>query len=532
MSGGKKVKIRKGKSLRLRIEFIKAFIIAISIIIIVCPIATKAYFQNLYEISIGGKTIGYALSKDDVHEAYKQARIKESKKTDQLVIVEKEIELKQIKGNTMKAFDTEELAGVLYDQFKSGLKKDARVVAYTIKINNYTATLASKEDVLKVLEKVQSTYDTEDKFTVDFIKDEDRETPVLGITVLGATANATQNLTTGETTTEEVTTATAETTEAASTEATTEATTEPTTEAQTSTDGILNIDFQEDIQITEVYVDPDTISTSKEVYSNITTARNEESIYIVRSGDSLSVIAEDHGMKLDDLLAVNPDLDLESAIYIDDEIKVVVPKTEISVLMEEQKTYTEDYWKETEYIDDSSLFVGDDVVTQEATQGQRTVTAIISYNNGEEYNREITNEIVIVEAQAKVVHVGTKAIPTYMWPLSNPRVTSEFGQRWGRLHAGLDFGCGVGTTVRATRGGTVISAGWLGGYGNCVVIDHGDGVTSRYGHLSEILVSSGQYVKQGDKIALSGNTGRSTGPHLHFEMRVNGSPVDPRGYLN
>ena len=93
MSGGKKVKIRKGKSLRLRIEFIKAFIIAISIIIIVCPIATKAYFQNLYEISIGGKTIGYALSKDDVHEAYKQARIKESKKTDQLVIVEKEIEL-------------------------------------------------------------------------------------------------------------------------------------------------------------------------------------------------------------------------------------------------------------------------------------------------------------------------------------------------------------------------------------------------------------------------------------------------------
>ena len=110
-------------------------------------------------------------------------------------------------------------------------------------------------------------------------------------------------------------------------------------------------------------------------------------------------------------------------------------------------------------------------------------------------------------------------------------MTSGFGARWGTIHKGIDWGVPVGTACRASRAGRVVSAGWSGGYGYCVVIDHGDGVKTRYAHLSSIQVSAGQYVDQGEVIARTGNTGDSTGPHIHFEIIVNGTAVNPAGYL-
>jgi murein DD-endopeptidase MepM/ murein hydrolase activator NlpD len=117
-----------------------------------------------------------------------------------------------------------------------------------------------------------------------------------------------------------------------------------------------------------------------------------------------------------------------------------------------------------------------------------------------------------------------------MWPVSGP-VTSGFGWRWGRMHEGIDIAVGSGTPVHAAQSGRVIVAGWMGGYGNLVVIDHGGGLSTAYGHNSSFAVSSGQSVSQGQVVAYSGSTGNSTGPHVHFEVRVNGSPVDPLGYL-
>ena len=117
-----------------------------------------------------------------------------------------------------------------------------------------------------------------------------------------------------------------------------------------------------------------------------------------------------------------------------------------------------------------------------------------------------------------------------MWPVSGP-VTSGFGWRWGRMHEGIDIAVGSGTPVHAAQSGRVIVAGWMGGYGNLVVIDHGGGLSTAYGHNSSFAVGSGQSVSQGQVVAYSGNTGNSTGPHVHFEVRVNGAPVDPLGYL-
>ena len=118
----------------------------------------------------------------------------------------------------------------------------------------------------------------------------------------------------------------------------------------------------------------------------------------------------------------------------------------------------------------------------------------------------------------------------FIWPVSAP-ITSPFGWRWGRMHEGIDLGAPYGAPIVAAGAGVVIVAGWQGGYGNLVVIDHGGGIATAYGHQSRIAVSVGQSVAAGQTIGYVGSTGHSTGPHLHFEVRVNGQAVDPLGYL-
>jgi murein DD-endopeptidase MepM/ murein hydrolase activator NlpD len=125
---------------------------------------------------------------------------------------------------------------------------------------------------------------------------------------------------------------------------------------------------------------------------------------------------------------------------------------------------------------------------------------------------------------------GTPSSSGLIWPVSGP-VTSGFGMRWGRMHEGIDIAAASGTPIHAAAGGTVIWAGWLGGYGNLVVIDHHNSLATAYGHQSAIATAVGASVSQGQVIGYVGSTGHSTGPHLHFEVRVNGTPVDPLGYL-
>jgi LysM repeat protein len=119
----------------------------------------------------------------------------------------------------------------------------------------------------------------------------------------------------------------------------------------------------------------------------------------------------------------------------------------------------------------------------------------------------------------------------WIWPVVGGRVTSEYGPRWGGQHNGLDVGVPQGTPVMAARSGTVTFAGLDGSYGLAVLIDHGDGFQTRYAHASAVVVKSGDWVNAGDLIMRVGDTGLAYGPHLHFEIIVNGSQVNPRGYL-
>jgi len=148
-----------------------------------------------------------------------------------------------------------------------------------------------------------------------------------------------------------------------------------------------------------------------------------------------------------------------------------------------------------------------------------------------------------IEAQREAARraagiVGTTSAPGALaWPVSGT-ITSPFGYRRNpfgggmEFHQGLDIAAPMGTTITAAASGTVISAGWYGGYGNYILIDHGGGMATGYGHCSQIFVSVGQQVQKGQAIGAVGSTGASTGPHVHFEVRINGKPVDPVPYLH
>ena len=204
----------------------------------------------------------------------------------------------------------------------------------------------------------------------------------------------------------------------------------------------------------------------------------------------------------------------------------------------EDNYYEEAYDLDIIYIDNNDWYTNQSVVHQQPSAGFRKAIARVHYVNDKEVSREILKEEVVLEAVPKIVERGTKIPPTYIKPISGGRLSSGFGARSAptkgasTYHKGVDWAVPTGTAVYASCGGTVSKAGWGSGYGYVVYIDHEDGRQTRYGHLSKVLVKAGQKVKQGDRIALSGSTGISTGPHLHFEILINGSQVNPLKYLN
>lgn len=141
------------------------------------------------------------------------------------------------------------------------------------------------------------------------------------------------------------------------------------------------------------------------------------------------------------------------------------------------------------------------------------------------------NDILISLDKLNTYRIAASKMPLSMPVQSAFRYTSNFGARWGRKHEGIDMAAPVGTPVYATGDGTVIFAGWQRGYGNVIKIQHELGTETRYGHLSKLHVRAGQQVSRGARIGDMGNTGRSTGPHLHYEVRVNGRAVDPLSFI-
>lgn len=571
-------------------------------------------FGSKVKVIINGDVVALAKSEEAGEEAFKAARL--AYNSDGVKVldvdvsfeeVDKEKDAEAIKG--MRLLRNEKLSEAILDSF-SRYAEGEKELAYTMRIDDYTVTVDSMEDLISILEKAQGAYDVEDVFKVGLQPTASRNVTMYEVDVTekaakedgaateeastelpgteGSGASTQSPVTESESTTEapeaedagtdtealqqegkavpieenrkafltgaeastegtnapeqeSETTEGGEASEAEGEETTTEAPVEgetgtEMTEAsetpdQAADDGIKYVGFSETIQVMETYVNKEQIKDKDTAYNEMTAKNAEASIYVVEPGDCLSIIAEKNNLSVEEIKQLNPDIESDDDIYYDDRLNITVPRAAVQILVEKQETYQENYNEDIVYQDDDSMYIGETEVVQEGTPGTHTVTDLVTYQDDIECDREQLQETVEVAAVAQVVRRGTKSKPTYMFPVTNWNVTSNFGYRWGRLHAGTDVGVPIGTTVRASRAGQVITAGWLGGYGNCVIIDHGDGVCTRYGHLSEVTVSVGQYVDQGQQVALSGNTGRSTGPHLHFEIRINGEAVDPLPYL-
>ena len=164
-----------------------------------------------------------------------------------------------------------------------------------------------------------------------------------------------------------------------------------------------------------------------------------------------------------------------------------------------------------------------------------SIDEIVKANSIQDPNKISPNTEVVIPGATRlrprdVLVVNGQLQKAFDWP-TRGRISSPFGPRWGRMHNGLDIAVVTGTPIKAAADGRVTFAGWNGGYGILVIIDHGNNVETRYAHNSRLNVKVGQKVSRGDVISYSGNTGVSTGPHLHFEIRYKGNPVNPQTYL-
>lgn len=156
---------------------------------------------------------------------------------------------------------------------------------------------------------------------------------------------------------------------------------------------------------------------------------------------------------------------------------------------------------------------------------------LVEFNGITDPNRiSVGMEVKIPGKGGSVTAANLNQLVRFVWPAKG-RITSPFGPRWGKMHEGIDIGLPIGSSVTAAASGRVVTSGNMNGYGLVVIIEHADGYRTVYGHNSKLLVSVGDEVQQGQLIALSGNTGRSTGPHLHFEVQKNGQPTDPMKFL-
>jgi len=422
----------------------------------------------------------------------------------------------------------DELATVIASQVISNLDRH-KVMAYVMKIgDDFTVAVKNKEDIKDILLKAQSMYVNSDiALDINLSKDEHNGLIIKPQVIM---------LKEGESASARTFTATATGTEEnqINTEMVmAEAPKDPSKEGVT-----VDVDFAKSVMAVEAYVFEDEILSVDEAAALITKENEKAKLYTVVSGDVPSTIAANNSMPLSQLYDLNPGLEQNTLkLKIGDDLVVMVPESELPIATKEEVVYIEAITKGVSYVDNPNVYKGSDSVVDTGYDGVLQLTAVISKVNGKEVGREITNQTILKEAKDKVVSRGIKALPkkgatgNYKYPLTSFKVTSPFGRRWGAFHSGVDLSAPTGTTVRASDGGTVTVAGWRGNYGYLVEIDHGNGIRTRYGHNSKINVKVGQKVAQYETIAKVGSTGRSTGPHVHFEILFDGVAANPINYL-
>ena len=486
---------------------------AIAVLFLFIPVVLVALSQEhgigqKYQlVSFNGSMVGCTSIKTDVKQTILAARRELMAESDERLSMDYEWDSRVESEPFVKFLTDEELQDIFKEKLKGTLIGEKQR-AYTVAIDGYRANFASLEEVKTFLDKVKAPSDEAYEFQAQI---HTSDSHISGILLAGL----------------------------APTEVKEEVIPETTLADELLSgysrvgyqEGILAMEFVEIVEVYENYVDADELSDIEEEVIEVTKEKESNKIYVVERGDCLSVIAMDYDTTVSSIMALNK-LEDPDRIREGQELIIAVPEPDLKLRVTMGEVYEEDYNADPIIIENNSWYTTKQVVHEEGTIGHRERNDVVVYENGMEISREMIYENIMAKSEPAVVEQGTIIPPTYIKPLAGGRFTSGYGPRWGRMHKGVDWACSVGTTVYASCGGTVIQASYNGGYGNNVVISHPDGRMTRYAHNSKLLVKVGQKVEQGQPIALSGNTGRSTGPHVHFELYINGAAVNPLKYIS
>ncbi|MGN1340247.1 MAG: peptidoglycan DD-metalloendopeptidase family protein [Oscillospiraceae bacterium] len=296
----------------------------------------------------------------------------------------------------------------------------------------------------------------------------------------------------------------------------------------------------------------ESIVSEDSIIKLITSKKSVASYYTVVDGDSPYGILTELGMTEAELAALNPGFSMDTALFVGDKILINQEEPFLAVSVTRKETYEVATDYDTEYTEDAYHYQGSSTIVRVGEKGTDLVTADVSYINGVEIRRKVLTRTTLTEPVNEVISLGTKEIPKnvvvsvpenmpvgqFMWPVggSDGGQISEMMYGYGGYygHSGIDITAPYGTPIYAAESGTVILAQWYYGYGNCVMIQHANGMVTVYGHASYLHVYAGQQVTMGQLIADVGSTGQSTANHCHFEVRVggmNGVKVNPINYL-
>ena len=529
----KRVRKRRKEHKYIKFTFIKYSVLTIFL----CMLFVRGYVpfekegENVWRVMVNGVDVGTVDDPAKAEEMLWKARYQVQSSTEGFTFLEAELETT---GEEMlwgyvddETFVRTNMIRVLQSSVQTALQR-----SYTVKVKDYLVNLRTQEEVEELFQAAIDKYDDSGEFQVRLVHDPKREFSVFTTVV---DQKATEDEASVQTTSlPAVGVATYLTSEG-------KAFDEP--EEKDFDDfyyGVLEMDLAEYVEVIRAYMPANQVSPVDEAITRLVTEQEVPVEYTIVSGDTLSEIAMKVNVPMDRIVEMNSDLldSVNTPIHVGDKLIITVPEPELSVTRTETKYYEEIYDEDTIYIENEAWFTNQQVVRQQPSSGFRKISVEEYYLNDTVVERVILKQELIKEAVPMIVERGTKVPPTYIKPLSGGKISSTFGRRSSPTkgassnHQGVDWATPIGTSVVASCGGTVSKAGWASGYGYCVFIEHEDGKQTRYGHLSKVLVKAGQKVKQGEKIALSGNTGVSTGPHLHFEIRVNGTAVNPLSYVS
>lgn len=306
---------------------------------------------------------------------------------------------------------------------------------------------------------------------------------------------------------------------------------------------LTSVSFEEEVGTQAVETLPEKVISLDQALDKLKQGNIKKEEYVIQPNDSWWLIARKNDLKTVEVLAANPGTTLDTVLKPGEKISIEKISPYLNVVSEGTQTDKEIVPFDVVTKTDATLSSGQSKVAQSGNDGEKEIKYTYVKKNDKVISKTILDEKVVKEAVSQVVTKGPQRIQVasasrgsgQVSGLGLPiraRVNSYYGYRGGEFHTGIDYAGSTGDPYVAAGAGTVVSAGWNGNYGNSIVIDHGNGIQTRYAHSSKLLVVAGQTVSKGQTIGLVGSTGRATGPHLHFEVIVNGDTVNPNNYLN